>query len=126
LPRDRLFFAGGMNSVRGYGYQLIGDVNDDKKPLGGWSTFEVGIEPRFKISDNFGAVVFVEGGGVYQTKAPKIGRKMLWGGGVGVRYYTPLGPIRLDIAFPFKRRKTTTNKKIDSLFNIYISIGQAF
>ncbi len=126
IPRDKMFFGGGSNSIRGYGYQLLGEVNDDKKPLGGKSVFEIGIEPRIKISDNIGFVTFVEGGNVYKTRMPKFSQKMLWGGGIGVRYYTPLGPIRLDVAVPFKRRKTSEGKNIDSMFNIYISIGQAF
>lgn len=126
IPRDKLFFGGGANSVRGYGYQLLGEVNDDRKPLGGESVFEVGIEPRVKISDNVGLVAFIEGGNVYHTRMPKLSKRLMYGGGFGVRYYTPLGPIRLDIAFPFKRRKTVAGKSIDSICNIYISIGQAF
>ncbi|MDR2075101.1 MAG: BamA/TamA family outer membrane protein [Holosporales bacterium] len=126
VPRDKMFFGGGASSIRGYGYQMLGEINDDKKPLGGESVFEIGVEPRIKVSENFGIVTFIEGGNVYKSRIPKLNKKLLWGGGLGIRYYTPLGPIRFDIAFPFKRRKTSTNKKIDSLFNIYISIGQAF
>lgn len=126
VPRDKLFFSGGANSVRGYGYQKIGEVNDDKKPLGGESVFEIGIEPRFRISDDVGLVAFWEGGNVYASNIARPWKKLLFGYGVGVRYYTPLGPIRLDVAFPTKRRKTASGKMIDSLFNVYISIGQAF
>lgn len=126
IPRDKLFFSGGSNSVRGYGYQKIGNVNDDKKPLGGESVFEIGIEPRLKINDNIGIVAFLEGGNVYTTKLPRPWKKMFWGYGFGIRYYTPIGPIRLDIGFPTKKRKTSNGKKIDDDFNIYISVGQAF
>jgi translocation and assembly module TamA len=126
IPRDKLLFGGGANSVRGYGYQLLGNVNDEKKPTGGKSVFEIGVESRIKISQNIGLAVFVEGGDVYDGRFPKFNKKMLYGGGIGIRYYTLLGPIRIDIAFPFKRRKTSSNKKIDSLFNVYVSIGQAF
>lgn len=126
MPRDKLFFGGGANSIRGYGQYLLGNVNDDKKPLGGESVFEVGVEPRIKVSEKIGFVTFIEGGNVYNTRIPKMSKKLMWGGGFGVRYYTPLGPIRLDLAFPFKRRKTSEKKNIDSMFNIYLSIGQAF
>jgi translocation and assembly module TamA len=126
IPRDRLFFGGGADSIRGYGYQKLGPISDDKKPFGGRSFIEFGIEPRIKINEDLGAVAFVEGGNVYSSRAPRFMKKMLFGYGIGIRYYTQLGPIRIDLAFPAKRRKTSTGKRIDSLFNVYISIGQAF
>jgi translocation and assembly module TamA len=128
IPRDKLFFAGGANSVRGYGYQKIGEHSADNKPLGGESLFEFGIEPRYRISEDVGVAVFLEGGNVYSSKLPKPFTKTMLGYGFGVRYYTPLGPIRLDLAFPVKRRKMANDDKkhLDSRFNIYISIGQAF
>jgi translocation and assembly module TamA len=126
IQRDRLFFAGGAGSIRGYGYQKVGQVNDDKRPYGGESLFEMGIEPRLRVTEDVGLVAFLEGGNVYSSKMPHFFKKPLFGYGVGMRYYTPLGPIRLDLAFPTKRRKTSNNKRIDSMFNIYISIGQAF
>ena len=126
IPRDRLFFGGGANSIRGYGYQKLGKINNDKSAFGGESIFEIGVEPRLKISDDVGVVVFAEGGNVFSSKIPKPMKNLLWGYGFGVRYYTPLGPIRLDIAFPTKIRKTDEGKRIDSRFNIYVSIGQAF
>jgi translocation and assembly module TamA len=127
IPRDKLFFAGGANSIRGYGYQKIGEHSADNKPLGGESVFEFGIEPRYRISENFGIAIFVEGGNVYSSKLPKPFSKTMFGYGCGVRYYTPLGPIRLDLAFPVKRRKTADGSKhLDSRLNVYLSIGQAF
>ena len=48
------------------------------------------------------------------------------GAGIGFRYYSPLGPIRVDIAVPLKRRKDTHGKFIDSAFQLYLSVGQAF
>ena len=139
IPRDKLFFAGGANSVRGYGYQKIGafsDVDDGDeenrnnkplgKPLGGESVFEIGVEPRIRVADNLGFVAFLEGGNVYSKKMANPLRKLLFGYGVGIRYYTSFAPIRFDIAFPTKIRKTKKGKKVDSMFNLYISIGQAF
>jgi translocation and assembly module TamA len=126
IPRDKLLFAGGANSVRGYGYQKVGTVNEDKKPIGGESVFEAGIEPRFRISDDVGVVVFLEGGNVCSSKLPHPFKKMMFGYGIGARYYTLLGPIRVDLALPTRRRRTAAGKRIDPAFNIYISIGQAF
>ena len=139
IPRDKLFFSGGANSIRGYGYQKVGafsdvDEGDEEnknnkplgKPLGGESVFEIGIEPRIRVSDNLGFVAFVEGGNVYTKKMANPLRKLFFGYGVGIRYYTSFAPIRFDIAFPTKIRKTKQGKKIDSMFNLYLSIGQAF
>ena len=137
IPRDKLFFAGGANSVRGYDYHKLGkfsDVDETKendttpvgKPLGGDTLFEIGIEPRFRISENLGFVAFVEGGNVYNKEMENPLKKLLFGYGVGLRVFTSFVPIRIDIAFPVKRRKTSNGKKLDPLLNLYVSIGQAF
>lgn len=126
IPRDKLFFSGGAGSIRGYGYQKIGEVTEQKKPVGGESIFEIGVEPRFRVSETIGIVAFIEGGNVFNTRIPKVSKKLMWGWGFGARYYTSFAPIRFDIAFPFKRRKLKSGRRIDSLFNIYISIGQSF
>jgi translocation and assembly module TamA len=126
IPRDKLFFAGGARSIRGYGYQKVGKVNDEEKPIGGESAFEFGVEPRYRISDKFGAVAFIECGNVTSSEISFQLKDMMVGYGFGVRYYTLIGPIRLDIAFPTKRRMTDSGKKIDSALNIYISVGQSF
>jgi translocation and assembly module TamA len=126
IPRHKFFFAGGNNSVRGYGYQKISELTDDGKPLGGESLFEFGIEPRVRITDDIGVVAFWEGGNVRKSGAIFKLKDMLFGYGAGVRYYTQLGQIRFDLAFPTKIRKSQTGKRVDSRFNIYISVGQAF
>jgi translocation and assembly module TamA len=126
IPRHKFFFAGGNNSVRGYGYQKISELSDDGKPLGGESLFEFGIEPRVRVTDDIGIVAFWEGGNVRQSRAVFKLKDMLFGYGAGVRYYTQLGQIRFDVAFPTKIRKSQTGKRVDSRFNIYISVGQAF
>lgn len=136
IPRDKLFFAGGANSVRGYGYQKLGNFSDiDEKnknnipigkPLGGESMFEIGIEPRFRVSDSLGFVTFLEGGNVYTKKITSPLKKLLFGYGIGMRYYTSLALIRFDIALPTKIRKTKNGKHVDSRYNLYLSAGQAF
>jgi translocation and assembly module TamA len=126
IPRHKCFFAGGNNSVRGYGYQKISELSDDGTPLGGESLFEFGVEPRVRVTDDIGIVAFWEGGNVRQSRAVFKLKDMLFGYGAGVRYYTQLGQIRFDVAFPTKVRKSQTGKRVDSRFNIYISVGQAF
>ena len=127
VPRDKLYFAGGANSVRGYGYQKIGSLNEDRTPTGGDSVFEARIEPRIRVKDSIGITVFLEAGKVFNKKTNKRFKNgMMYGYGVGMLYYTPLAPLRINLAFPTKRRKDNDGKYIDSLFHVYLSIGQAF
>ena len=124
IPRDKFFFAGGGNSVRGYGEQKLCKITEAQVPLGGKYTYEFGIEPRISITNNIELAVFLEAGNVFSDT--KDFASLFVGYGIGVRYNTPLGPVRLDIGFPTTKRKPKQNKKTDASFNIYLSIGQAF
>jgi translocation and assembly module TamA len=119
LPADKRFYAGGAGSVRGYGFQRAGPLGPGDVPLGGISSLELGTELRYRLTDTIGIVPFVEGGNVYPRSLPN-SVKLFFGGGVGLRYYTLIGPVRLDLATPFERRPG------DSPIQVYISIGQAF
>ncbi len=121
VPPDKLFYAGGGGSVRGYGYQLAGPVDAYKNPLGGTSAFESGVEILAKITQDIGIVSFVDAGTVYSKPTPTFSNPLFWGVGGGIRYYTSIGPIRFDIAFPIHRRPG-----IDAPFQIYAGIGQSF
>lgn len=126
-PPNKRFYAGGADSVRGYGHQLVGPLNANRVPMGGASLAECGGEIRIKTSENIGFVSFIEGGSVTGEKTPDfVGKRMLWGAGVGFRYYTAIGPVRVDLAFPTQRRKDASGKKIDAPFQFYVSFGQAF
>jgi translocation and assembly module TamA len=123
-PRDaiapsRRFYAGGGASVRGYGYQSIGprDLNND--PIGGRSLTEFSIEARVKAFGNFGIVPFVDGGNIYTSPLPKF-TDFRFGAGIGVRYYSNFGPIRVDVGTPLNRQPG------DSRIGVYVSLGQAF
>lgn len=120
IPASKRFYSGGGNSIRGFGYQAIGPKDPLGEPIGGKSLFEVGTELRIKLTDTWGVVPFFEGGSVFDSQLPDFSRKLRWGAGIGVRYYTSFGPIRLDVAFPINRQPD------DSRFQIYVSIGQAF
>ncbi len=120
IPASKRFYAGGGNSIRGYGYQAIGPKDPLGEPIGGKSVFEVGTEVRIKLTDTWGVVPFFEGGSVFDSQLPDFSRKLRWGAGLGVRYYTGFGPIRLDVAFPINKQPD------DNKFQIYVSIGQAF
>jgi translocation and assembly module TamA len=105
--------------VRGYGFQRAGPLDQGDVPLGGISSLELGAEFRYRITDTIGIAPFVEGGNVYHTSLPN-STKLFYGGGIGFRYYTLIGPVRLDLATPFERRPG------DSPIQVYVSIGQAF
>jgi translocation and assembly module TamA len=121
VPASKRFFAGGGGSVRGYGFQMVGPLDAENDPVGGRSVVEAGLELRYRVTDTIGVVPFVEGGAVYDKSWPEGLRETLWAAGLGLRYYTAIGPIRLDVAVPLDRRRD-----IDSAYEFYISIGQAF
>jgi translocation and assembly module TamA len=103
IPPDRLFFAGGGGSVRGYGFKSIGVDNPDGTTTGGRYLLEGSLEARFKVTNDIGAVAFVDGGYVAADRFPGLDELRV-GAGVGLRYYTGFGPLRLDLAFPLNRR----------------------
>ncbi len=120
LPADKRIYAGGGGSIRAYGYQMAGPLDFDKKPIGGKSSLELSLEARIKITQSIGIVPFIDAGSFYRSSVPQLGRRLLFGPGLGFRYYTAFGPIRVDIATPLNRRRG------DSLAQLYISLGQAF
>jgi len=127
IAPDKRFYAGGAGSVRGYGYKLLGPLDVNRVPLGGRSILEYGLEGRFRVTDTIGFVVFAEAGSLSSKAAPDVSSQArLWGVGAGVRYYTGIGPIRLDVATPMKRRRDMSGKAIDSGYQLYLSVGQAF
>jgi translocation and assembly module TamA len=119
IPADKRLYAGGAGSVRGYAYQHAGPLDPAGVPLGGISSLELGAELRYRITDTIGVAPFFEGGNVYPTNFPN-NASLFWGAGIGLRYYTIVGPVRLDLATPF------THRPGDKPIEIYISIGQAF
>jgi translocation and assembly module TamA len=125
LPPDQRFYAGGSGTIRGYRYQSVGPLFPDGNPIGGTAINAGSVEFRQRIGANFGAAVFVDAGNVSRNLNPLNGALRV-GAGTGVRYYTPIGPLRVDIALPLnKRPKTATNPGDDS-FEVYIGLGQAF
>ena len=73
------------------------------------------------MKDNFGAVLFYDAGYVYKKNLPNLKQKLLSGAGVGLRYHSPIGPFRFDIATPLNPRG-----KFDKKIHLYFGIGQNF
>jgi translocation and assembly module TamA len=120
IPADVRFYAGGGGSIRGYPYQKVGPINDDD-PIGGASLLELSLEMRFKVVGNVGFVVFLDGGSAFESAYPDFDETLRWGAGAGIRYFTPIGPLRLDVGFPLN-----PISDVHDPFQIYVSLGQAF
>jgi translocation and assembly module TamA len=121
IPPDKLFYAGGGGSVRGFVYQSAGPRDAFNNPLGGTSVVEASVELRQRLYKSFGAVAFVDAGSAYPWVLPDFSIFLpRVGAGAGLRYYTDFGPIRLDVGFPLNARPG------DPPFGVYVSLGQAF
>ena len=118
-PPDRMFFAGGGGSIRGYEYQSVSPRESTGQIIGGRSLLEMSAEVRYRASDTLGYVAFLDGGAAGSNVEPPLDT-LSYGAGVGVRYYTGFGPLRADIAIPLNKQEG------DADFQVYISIGQAF
>lgn len=119
LPPDQRFYAGGSGTVRGFRYQSIGPQFPDGNPVGGTAISAGSIELRQRILENYGFVTFIDAGQVTANGAPFTSNWRV-GAGIGARYYTSIGPIRLDVAIPLNRQPH------GDAFELYIGIGQAF
>ena len=119
IPPDLLFFAGGGGSVRGYGFRSIGVEDDAGNVTGGRYLLEASLEARAKFTDQFGGVAFLDGGYVAADTFPGL-EELRLGAGIGLRYYTALGPLRLDAAIPLNKGDD------DPDYALYVGIGQSF
>jgi translocation and assembly module TamA len=88
--------------------------------VGGRSILEASGELRFRVTDSFGLAAFVDAGNVYESPTPDLTEELFFGSGIGGRYYTAIGPLRLDITTPLNGRDR------DDLIQIYVSIGETY
>jgi translocation and assembly module TamA len=122
IAPSRRFYSGGGGSVRGYGYQRLGPVDIDGDPIGGRSLAEFSLEARIRLKafgGNFGIVPFVDGGTLSTSATPKFSDWQI-GVGLGARYYSSFGPIRIDVGTPLNGRKD------DGSIAVVVGLGQAF
>ncbi|MFN3785480.1 MAG: autotransporter assembly complex protein TamA, partial [Thiothrix sp.] len=97
LPRELRFFAGGQNSVRGYAFEGLGATNAQGAVIGGRHLIEASVEYEYPVQGKWSAATFVDAGNAFND-ATDLTMKV--GAGIGVRYQSPLGPMRADIAVP--------------------------
>lgn len=119
IPPSERLYAGSEETLRGYKYLTVSPLNKKDDPEGGRSMLIFSLELSKTINEQWGAAVFYDVGNVYRTCYPELG-KQLQSAGIGIRYHTPVGPLRLDFAFPLNRRS------IDHFCEFYLSLGQTF
>ena len=120
LPADQRIYVGGGGTIRPYGYQMAGPLASNNDPIGGRSSLVLNFESRIKVTDTIGVVPFVDAGSYYENSVPQLSQRLFYGVGLGLRYYTPFGPLRLDLATPLYKRNA------DSWVQVYVSLGEAF
>ncbi len=128
LPASERFFAGGDTTVRGFALDQLGapnTIDKDGFPIGGGGLVILNVELRLPIKGGFGVVGFVDAGNVFaRTSEIDLGQ-LRTVAGFGVRYKSPIGPIRFDIGFKTSRREITPGNR-ESASALHISLGQAF
>lgn len=125
VPIFKRFFAGGSNSVRGFPYQKLGPLDEEGNPLGGESLLEGNVELRFPVrifNHAFEGVVFFDFGQVYEKQISLSLDKIRYTTGLGIRYKTPIGPLRLDIGYQIN----PPDQDFFGPVQFHFSIGQAF
>lgn len=122
IPRSELFDAGTATLLRGYKYKTVSPLDNKHDPTGGRSMLIGSLELRLRMNKEIGWVTFYDFGNVYSNVLPDLKIKFLHSLGLGFRYYTPVGPIRFDLAFPLNPRPHVDT----SFYQFYLSIGQTF
>ena len=128
VPVSELFYAGGRTTHRAYrrdelgilGESLVVDDDGEPFPLGGGGLALVNLDWRFPIAGAFGGVVFVDGGNVWREYDDFDPADARWGAGVGLRYRSPLGPLRAEIGWKLDR------DSFEDPFVVSVSLGNAF
>ncbi|WP_019091424.1 autotransporter assembly complex protein TamA [Komagataeibacter europaeus] len=120
IPPDQRLYAGGSATVRGFRYQGVGpQFANTRYAIGGTSMDAGSFEYRQRIMQKFGAVGFIDAGQVTADRTPFQGTVRV-GAGAGARYYTPIGPVRLDVAVPLNRPARGDK------WELYVGLGETF
>jgi outer membrane translocation and assembly module TamA len=127
LPASERFFAGGDTSIRGFALDTVGTaktISANGFPRGGNGVVILNGELRVPVWREFGAAVFADGGNVFERATDLDLGELRGAVGFGMRYRSPLGPIRLDLGFKLDRREIAGRLEPRTVW--HFSIGQAF
>ncbi len=119
VPAARRFFLGGGGTIRGYAYKNVGPRLDNEV-TGGRSFVLFNGEVRTRVTESVGLVGFIDAGAAYSTQFPDFNEPFSAGVGGGLRYFTPVGPLRLDVGVPLEPQHN------DPSFAVYIGLSQSF
>jgi len=119
VPPQRRFYVGGGGTLRGFDYQSQSPKNAEGDIIGGLSYVAASVEARVKITETIGVVPFLDIGTASEGEVPDFG-DLGYGAGLGLRYYTPVGPVRFDVAIPLNPGEDQRG------YGVYLSLGQAF
>ena len=128
IPFYKRYFVGGSSSVRGWGRYQVSPLTPAGQPIGGRTMMEVSTEARFGIRGKLGGVLFLDGGNVWQGPWEVQLNKLRWAVGPGIRYDTPIGPMRFDFGVqlnPIEGLVLEGNPE-KRKWRVHFSIGQAF
>ena len=122
IAPSRRFYAGGGGSVRGYGYQQLGPRDADDDPIGGRSLAEFALEARIRLNGSAAISGSCRSSTAARCRPRRCRASKDWqfGAGIGARYYSSFGPIRIDVGTPLNPQKG------DSRVAVTVSLGQAF
>lgn len=120
IPLSKRFLGGTEEDLRGYRYRTVSPLIHHK-PMGGRSAIFLSLETRFRLTEVIGLVPFFDIGSVWKTQLPSSHGKWVKSVGLGFRFFSFVGPFRVDLAFPLDRRK-----EIDPVYKVLVSIGQMF
>jgi outer membrane protein insertion porin family len=118
IPVEDRFYSGGTNSVRGWNRSELGPKRESGSPLGGKSIMEGSLEFRHPLFKKLSGVIFMDTGNVWTGSYSYDLGELAYATGAGIRFDTPIGPIRFDVGFPVWNEKTSPQ--------FFLSVGQAF
>ncbi len=121
VPNVERFFAGGLNSVRGWGLNELGPKDQQGEPTGGLSQVEMSIEVRTQIFFSLGTAIFVDAGNVDAKSGAFNPGSLKYAVGAGLRYLSPVGPVRFDVGY-----RLSDDSTVEKRIRYHMSLGQAF
>lgn len=121
MPPSLRYYLGSSSSMRGYSYKSLSPLDQARQPRGGSSLLALAFETRVRIHSRVSLVPFYELGRVFDSHLPHFNERLQRSAGLGTYIFTPIGPLRLDVALPLDRRPG-----LDRSFQLYMSMGSAF